>query len=176
MTKSHTDTVRTFFHSLAAALLIAGALALTGHRSSGAGYAVGAAMSLFSLFSLGYCVPALFHEGATGRSTVLLQVTLLMKLPVYAVGLYFASRMGSAAAFAAFGGCALVPAVITAETLGRAALQSSRSWRRFAAMQRPIVLSPAVEALTRRVAEIKQAEACEAMALPSTARAMGEGA
>jgi hypothetical protein len=128
---------------------------------------IGALLSLFSLFSLGVCVPALFHKGATRMASAMLQVLLLMKLPIYAIGLYVASRMGSAAAFAAFAGCTLVPTIISLKAVSKAFIESNRSWRRVAAMHIPTPVLPAVEELTRQVAEIKKEEEREPLRLAS---------
>src|SRR5438874_11865331 len=117
MSKLHSQTLRTFFHSVAAAITISLGLAATGHKTWAAGFGIGAVISLFSLFSLKVCVPALFYKGATPRATALLQVVLMMKVPFYATGLYFATRMGNAAAFAAFTGGTVVPCVISLEAV-----------------------------------------------------------
>ncbi|HLJ54395.1 MAG TPA: hypothetical protein VKT77_05095 [Chthonomonadaceae bacterium] len=154
MIRLHNQTLRTFFHSVTVATVLALGLALGGHRTWAAGYALGALVSLFSLFSLKVCVPALFHRGATARATALLQALLVLKLPFYAVALYFAARMGAAAGFAAFAGCALVPAVITAEHLGRALVQANPRLARILAM-RATVVGP-------ETAEISGAEATAA--------------
>ena len=143
MIKLHSQTLRTFFHSVIAAIAVAMALVAAGHATWAAGFAIGAFTSLFSLFSLKVCIPALFYKGATARATALLQVVLIMKLPIYALGLYFATRMGNAAAFAAFVGCSTVPVVITVETVGRALLQANPRWKRAIAMHAPIAVLPA---------------------------------
>jgi hypothetical protein len=151
-------------------------LVLGRHGGWAAGFIIGALLSLFSLYSLGVCVPALFHPGATRRASALLQVVLLMKLPLYGIGLYIASRMGSAAAFAAFAGCTLVPVIITVEAVTRAFIQSNANWRRAAAMHVSVPVLPAVEELTRQVAEIKKEEAREPLPLASQTRVIREGA
>jgi hypothetical protein len=175
MRNQKSETLRTFFHSLGIAALITFVFWIAGHRIWSAGFVLGAAMSLFSLFSLRVCVPRLFRAGATGRATTLLHFALVAKLPVYGAGLYLATRMGSAAAFAAFAGCALVPAVITLETVGRALTQSDGRWREAAALCTPIVVLPAVEELARQVAELK-AEAAAPLPLPSPGGTVREGA
>lgn len=175
MKQQHKQIVRTFFHSVIAAALGALALTMSGHGRWGAGFLLGAAVSLFSLFSLKACVPALFYSGAPRRSTALLQMFLVLKLPVYAGALYIATKMGSAAAFAAFVGCTLVPGVITLETLVRSGLESSRAWKSAMTMQAPIVVLPAVEELSRQVSEIK-AEAREAHSPAAATRTVTEGA
>src|SRR5689334_15564827 len=127
MIKQHKQTLRTFFHSLALAVLTAVIVAIGGHRTWAAGFAIGAALSLFSLVSLKFCVPMLFYPGASRRAVALLHVTLLMKLPIYCVGLYLASRLGNSGSFAAFIGCTLVPCVITVEAVGKALVESNRN-------------------------------------------------
>src|SRR5436190_16610741 len=102
MIRHNNQTVRTFFHSLILAVAIAVGLVAFGRFTWAGGFAIGAALSLFSLMSLKLAVPNLFYKGAPKYSSGLLQLLLLMKLPIYAIGLYFATRLGSAAAFAAF--------------------------------------------------------------------------
>src|ERR1051326_2756834 len=133
MIQIQNQTLRTFFHSVATAIVISLALIVTGHATWAAGFAIGAVTSLFSLFSLKVCIPFLFYKGATPRATALLNILLMMKVPFYAAALYFATRMGNAAAFAAFIGCALVPAVISMETVGKMLVQAIPAWRRAAA-------------------------------------------
>ena len=152
MIKLHSQTLRTFFHSVVGAIVVAPALVAAGHPTWAAGFAIGAFTSLFSLFSLKVCIPALFYKGATARATALLQVVLIMKLPIYAIGLYFATRMGNSAAFAAFVGCTTVPAVITLETVGRALLQSNPRWKRAFAMRASIAVLPATADRARSAA------------------------
>jgi len=175
MIKQHKQIVRTFFHSVAFAIPIALALFLSGHRNEAVGFAIGAVLSLFSLYSLGVCVPALFRPGANGSASALLQLLLVMKLPIYAVGLYMATRMGSAAAFAAFAGCALVPAIVSSGAIGKAIVESNRGLRRAAAMHGAVEILPAVEELARQVAELKS-DAREPLTVSSQARAVREGA
>ena len=157
MIKLHNQTLRTFFHSVAAAIATSLALVVSGHGTWAAGFSIGAVTSLFSLFSLKVCIPALFYKGATPRAAALLQVVLIMKLPVYATGLYFAARMGSAAAFAAFVGCTVVPGVITVEAVCKALLQSNPRWMRDIAMRRPAVVLPAAQETVGCAVEAKGA-------------------
>jgi hypothetical protein len=145
MIRLHNQTLRTFFHSVAVATVLSLGLAFGGHKGPAAGFSLGALVSLFSLFSLKVCIPVLFHKGATARATALLQAVLILKLPFYAVALYFATRMGTSAAVAAFVGCTVVPVVITAEHLGRALLLSNPRLARAVAMLPPIVRLPDVE-------------------------------
>ena len=173
--KLHKQTLRTFFHSLGAAAVIALFLAFGGYRLMAAGFVTGAVLSLFSLFSLKICIPALFRSGASRGASALLQVVMFMKLPVFAVGLYLATRLGTAASFAAFWGCALVPCVISLEAVMKAIAESDRNYKRAAAMRPPVQVLPAVEELVRQVAEIK-AEAREPLTVSSKTRTVREGA
>ena len=85
------------------------------------------------------------------------------------------SGAGTAAAFAAFTGCALVPFVVTLEAITKALIQSDVRWKRALTMRQPIAILPAVEELSRHVAELK-AEAREAQAVPTPPRTVREGA
>jgi hypothetical protein len=87
-----------------------------------------------------------------------------MKLPIYAIGLYFATRMGSAAAFAAFVGCCLVPGIVSIGTICKALIESNQTLKSLHAAHAPIALAPEVEDLNRRVAAIK-IEAAEQAAI-----------
>lgn len=85
------------------------------------GFLGGAALSLFSLFSLRLCVRWMFRPGASQSVRALLGLVLFFKLPIYAVGLYYATRLtgctpGGVLATAA--GAGLMPAVIVMRTLG----------------------------------------------------------
>ncbi len=175
MIKLHRQTLRTFFHSLGAAIAISLALVATGHKTWAAGFAIGAVISLFSLFSLKVCVPALFYKGATSRATALLQVLFLMKLPFYAILIYFATLMGSAAAFAAFIGCTLVPCAITLEAVGQALLRANPRLARAAAMREPVKVLPAVVSAPARAADGRAATG-ETTAQAVKGRTVNEGA
>jgi hypothetical protein len=174
MIKFHNQTLRTFFHSVAVAAAIALGLVTTGHKTLSAGFCIGAAISLFSLFSLKVCIPALFYKGANRQAAALLQVVLLMKLPIYALGLYFAARMGNAAAAAAFVGCTVVPGVITAEAVCKALIQANPRWRRAAAMASAPAALPAKENSARPAVEINAA-VCDT-AVATRGRTLHEGA
>ena len=134
-------------------------------------------VSLLSLLTLKISIPALFHKGASARSTALLQLLLIVKVPIYAVGLYYAAKMGAAAAFAAFGGCTVVPCVISLEAIVRACIEADPKLKRAMAMVEPVTLMPAVEELSRQVAALK-AEAAEPMPMPAQpqVRPVREGA
>ena len=175
MIRVHRQTLRTFFHSLLVAAGIAIVILFGGHRNWCTGFVIGALTSLLSLLSLKICVPALFHKGATPRATALLHILLIMKVPVYAIGLYFAAKMGAGAAFAAFTGCALVPSVVTLETVAKAIMRSNARWKRALIMREPIAILPAVEELSRHVAELK-AGALEVQAGSTPPRTVREGA
>jgi len=171
MMRHHNQTVRTFFHSLLVAVVVAAGLLVFRRFTWGAGFAIGSALSLFSLLSLRLAIPNLFYKGAPKYSSGLLQLLLLMKLPIYAIGLYFATRMGSAAAFAAFLGCCLVPGIISIGTIAKAFIESNRTLKSLHAVHAPVTLAPEVEDLNRRVAVIK-AGAQEPAALPIQAPAI----
>ena len=176
MTKHDNQTLRTFFHSLAIATAVTAAMVASGHSVWAQGFVIGAAVSLFSLLTLKLSIPALFHKGSTSRSTAMLQLLLILKVPIYGVGLYFAARLGSAGTFAAFTGCTLVPCVISVAAIVRASVQSNRGFQRALAMREPAAVLPAIEELSRQVAAIK-AEAAEiATAAPLHVIPVREGA
>lgn len=92
------------------------------------GFMGGAALSLFSLFSLRTCVRWLFRPGAPQSVRVMLSLVLWFKLPIYAVGLYMAGRLtgwtgGGVMALAA--GAGLTPVVIFMKVLGDMMTQSA---------------------------------------------------
>jgi len=93
-------------------------LRMLGHPAWGWGFLAGSLLSLFSLFTLMVVIPFLLRPGGGQLSVALLMVTLLMKLPLYAVGLYIAVRLSGNAPLSAFAGLTLAPAVITLKTLG----------------------------------------------------------
>lgn len=171
MRKQQNQTVRTFIHSVLLAILIAAALDLAGRGNWAAGFAIGSALSLFSLYSLKVCVPALFHAGAPRYSSILMQVVLLFKVPLYAIALYLASRLGTNAMFAAFAGCTLVPCVISIEAIVKVIVESNPALRRAAAMRTQAELVPAVDALPNQAADGR-----EPLPVPAQTRAVREGA
>ncbi len=102
-------------------------LLLSGGRTDWAiSFGLGALMSLFSLLSLTIIVPALIRPGAPQFSRSLLNLTLLLKLPLYAAGLYLIMRLPRSAPAAAAAGIGLVPGVITLNALGSLATNAAR--------------------------------------------------
>ena len=175
MTNQHNQTLRTFIHSLLAGSAIALAFYLGGHAGWGAGFLIGAALSLFSLYSLKVCIPALFRPGAPRYASALMQVLLLFKVPIYGVGLYLATRFGTEASFAAFGGCSLVPCVVTLETIGKVMLESNPNWKRNAAMRAQTAVLPSIEVQAHKAIR-GMSEGREPLIVSSKARAVREGA
>lgn len=174
MTKQHNQTLRTFIHSLLAAGLIAAVLHVAGRSRWAGGFVIGSGLSLFSLYSLKVCVPALFRPASRRYATALMQAALLLKLPLYGVGLYLATRLGTEASFAAFAGCALVPLVISLEAVGKAIWEANPVLRREAAMRAQAADMDA-ERAARHAAD-RKAEALEPMILSTQARTAREGA
>ena len=107
-----TLTVSTFI-SLGAVLL----LCIAGHTNWAWGFLIGALLSLFSFATLAMAVPFLMWPGAPSHMSALLQVTLIMKLPIYCVGLYLACNLPGVTPAASVFGICLVPGVITLRTL-----------------------------------------------------------
>ena len=96
-------------------------LLFCGGRSAWAwGFLIGAALSLFSMFSLAVLVPQQFRPGATRRARRWLLLTLILKLPLYAAGLYLVTRVQGISPVAAMFGIALAPIVITLKAIGSA--------------------------------------------------------
>jgi hypothetical protein len=95
------------------------ALLLYGSQPARAwGFAIGGFLSIFSLATIACVVPMLFQTGAPRYVRALLNLTLLMKLPIFGVGLYLATNVrGIDPAFTAIG-AGLVPAVLTLKALG----------------------------------------------------------
>lgn len=84
------------------------------------GFFIGGALSLLSLFSLTVIVPFLFQPGAGHTARHLLTLTLFMKLPIYSVGLYAASRGDWCDPRGTGIGIVLAPAVITGYAIRQA--------------------------------------------------------
>lgn len=113
-------TLRTLKTSAWTAIVAAVLFFLASHREWAAGFTVGAALSLFSLFSLVVLVPILFRPGAGRFAKGLLSLTLFCKLPFYMGALYFGTTLPGAQPAAMALGIALVPFVITMKTIGKA--------------------------------------------------------
>lgn len=89
-------------------------LCLASHHYNWAwGFLIGGCLSLFSLVTLMLSVPFLTWSGAPRHMSALLVVALLMKLPIFCLALYMATRLPGVSAFACFFGICLAPAVIT---------------------------------------------------------------
>ncbi len=119
-------TLRTLRTSAPTSLAVTATILACGHRGWAAGFLIGSALSLFSLFSLTIVVPMLMRPGAPRFAGSLLGLTLFMKLPLYFAGLYAVTHIpGISAAWAAFG-IGLTPTIITLKTVGRMIPKSLR--------------------------------------------------
>ncbi|HEV2472739.1 MAG TPA: hypothetical protein VGS41_08755 [Chthonomonadales bacterium] len=98
-------------------LAFCGTLILSGRFGWALGFACGAALSLFSLLSLGVLIPRLLNPQFPARSKALLALTFFGKLPFFATVLYFASRFGSAQPGFLASGALLAPGIITGRTI-----------------------------------------------------------
>ena len=88
-----------------------------GDRAVALGLTLGAAVGMFSLWSLLVVVPKLFRPG-NHAAKFWLGIAALMKLPLYAIIMSVAMTSRYVAPFAVFSGVALVPAVIFLKTVG----------------------------------------------------------
>ncbi|MCS6775291.1 MAG: hypothetical protein RMJ43_04730 [Chloroherpetonaceae bacterium] len=84
------------------------------------GFFIGGTLSLLSLFSLTVIVPFLFQPGVGHTARHLLTLTLFMKLPIYSIGLYAASRGDWCDPRGTGIGIVLAPAVITGYAIRQA--------------------------------------------------------
>lgn len=112
-------TLRTGFFLAGWFVLVFG---LRGWYTASMGFAVGAALSLFSLWSLTFAVPRVLNE-ARPVAKFLLALMLMLKLPLYAVVLYYATNRPYFHLGALVGGIALVPAVFVMKMLGRTVIE-----------------------------------------------------
>ena len=112
-------TLRTGFFLAGWVVLV---LYLRGWLTASLGFAVGAALSLFSLWSLTCTVPRILRE-ARPMARVLLVLLLTLKLPAYAVVLYYATTHPYCHPGALVAGIALTPAVFVLKTLGQALIE-----------------------------------------------------
>ena len=87
------------------------------------GFALGGALGLFSLWSLSFGIPRLFHS-SNPFSKFLLGIMTLAKLPLYAGTLYFAMASPFISPLATFMGVAMVPLVLVLKTIGFQMLSS----------------------------------------------------
>ena len=126
--------------ALKTAALLAAFVCITacayGRYRLAAGFAVGAAIGLSSLWSLTIGVPRLLTPGR-GRGGMWLVAAAAIKLPIYAVLLYISLSWG-ANPLAIFGGAAVVPGVIVLKVLGyQLVAASGRPERDLAAAKSP---------------------------------------
>lgn len=89
-----------------------------GDNRTALGLLIGGAVGIFSLWTLTFVIPRLFHPGGAGSKFLLGAVTLL-KLPLYAVTINFAVTSRFVSPFAVFVGVALIPAVVVLKILGQ---------------------------------------------------------
>lgn len=153
MIKQNAKALATLRRSFVLGTLIALAIRF-GHAAWLPGFVIGCVLSLFSLFSLQICVPALFYPGASERSKGLLMATLLMKMPLYAIGLWIATHFGITGAVTAFAGVTLVPAVITLEAMAKLAREDIRRQRLLRSRPKTAVPCPKARELRKQVAEL----------------------
>lgn len=106
-------TLRTTLWLAALFVLVFG---LRGQATVSFGLAIGAAIGLFSLWSLTVAVPRLVRQNSA-IAKFGLGMMMLAKLPLYAVVLGVAMVSPSVHPFAVFAGVALVPLVITLKVL-----------------------------------------------------------
>ncbi len=75
-------------------------------------------LSLFSMISLMLAVPFLTWSGAPRHMSLLMIVTLFMKLPIFCMGLYLATHLPGVSAMACCAGICLTPIAITMKAIG----------------------------------------------------------
>lgn len=138
----HEDNLalRTVKTGAVAAVFLTLLLIGSGHLRWAGGFFIGASLSLFSIFSLMVVIPFLMRPGAPACAPALLGITLFMKLPAYALGLFFAVKIAGssplAAALSILLGVLLAPLVITLKTLGSLLQGKPIAWRQVPA-ERP---------------------------------------
>ena len=96
-----------------------------GHSGWAWGFAVGAGVSLMSLFSLGYMVPRLTLPNAPAASQFLLALILFLKLPLYTVVLDCVMHKPGVDVRSIFPGILIAPIGITAKTVGAMVWQAA---------------------------------------------------
>lgn len=93
-------------------------LCVSGGQSGwGMSYLWGALISLFSLISLAGLVPRLLHPSAPQSATFLLSLLLFLKLPLYALALYVATRMPGFSPVSLIAGAILIPMLLASDAL-----------------------------------------------------------
>ncbi len=90
----------------------------TPHKDVLTGFGIGAALSIFSLLSLILLVPMQLRPRTTQGARIIGILMLAAKLPVYGFGVWLAVGTLKGSPIALVMGIALVPAVITLQTLG----------------------------------------------------------
>ena len=88
------------------------------------GFALGGALGIFSLWTLSFGIPRLFHS-SNPFSKFLLAMMTLAKLPIYAGTLYFAMASPLISPIATFVGVAMIPAVLVLKTVSYQMLATS---------------------------------------------------
>ena len=88
------------------------------HTNWAWGFLIGALLSLFSMISLMLAVPFLTWSGAPRHMSLLMIVTLFMKLPIFCLGLYLATHLPGVSAMACCAGICLTPVAITMKAIG----------------------------------------------------------
>ena len=116
----YSDRLRVVKASFLAGVFIALLLLATDHHRWAWGFVIGAVLSLFSLVTLTIAVPFLTWPGAPRHMSALIIITLFMKMPIFCVGLYLATRLPGVSAFACCLGIGLAPAVISLKAAGHA--------------------------------------------------------
>jgi hypothetical protein len=120
-------TIRTLRIGAACGIGIILCLFADGKSSLAWGFAIGALLSLFSVFSLVVAIPQLLRPDAPRHAQALLALTLFMKLPAYMAALYILTNTRGVSPVAGVFGITLVPAVLTAQAIGTMRLRRRRS-------------------------------------------------
>lgn len=108
---------RTLKTSFWLALFCTAIFVLRGQYGIAAGLGAGAALGLFSLASLVYVIPRLFRSGNAAAKPALMIVALL-KLPIYAVAIYYIVGSKLVNPIAVMAGVGLIPAVLALKVAG----------------------------------------------------------
>ena len=114
----YSDRLRVVKTSFLAGIFVTLLLLAADHHRWAWGFVIGAILSLFSLITLTIAVPFLTWPGAPRHMSALIIITLFMKMPIFCVGLYLATRLPGVSAFACCLGIGLAPAVITLKAAG----------------------------------------------------------
>lgn len=117
-TQDRTICLRSVKTSLWLGLLVIVLCCGSHHTNWGWGFLIGALLSLFSMISLMLAVPFLTWSGAPRHMSLLMMVTLFMKLPIFCLGLYLATHLPGVSAIACCAGICLTPIAITLKAIG----------------------------------------------------------